>query len=76
VGDGDEDAGSISRLLEQTTEKSSLQPAPAEGLVLWDTDVGVTWTCLPAGDRSTHFMDHLCRHHALMEKVCRLLKSS
>jgi tRNA pseudouridine38-40 synthase len=49
-------------------------PAPAEGLVLWDTDCGVTWLPLQEGGRSCQFIEHLGRHHALMEKVCRVLK--
>jgi tRNA pseudouridine38-40 synthase len=51
-----------------------LAPAPAEGLVLWDTDCGVSWSRLAEGERSSTFMDHLCRHHALLEKVCQVLK--
>jgi tRNA pseudouridine38-40 synthase len=75
VGEGEAGEDSIALLLEQETEKP-LQPAPAEGLVLWDTDCGISWTPLPMGERSGTFMDHLLRHHALMENVCRVLKRS
>jgi tRNA pseudouridine38-40 synthase len=51
-----------------------LSPAPAEGLVLWDMDCGVNWSLLPEKGRSSTFMNHLRRHHALMEKVCRVLR--
>ncbi|MFA4877338.1 MAG: tRNA pseudouridine(38-40) synthase TruA [Methanoregula sp.] len=72
VGNG-EDENLISRLLASETERS-LQPAPAEGLILWDTDCAVAWQTLPQGERSRVFLDHLCRHHALMGNVCHLMK--
>jgi tRNA pseudouridine38-40 synthase len=74
VGTGETKEESILQYLEGEIDMP-LSPAPADGLVLWETDCGVSWSPLPEGDRSTHFMDHLCRHHALMEKVCRLLKN-
>ena len=52
------------------------EPAPAEGLVLWDTDCGLDWSEMPAGERSAEFMDHLIRHHALMRNVCLLLRKT
>jgi tRNA pseudouridine38-40 synthase len=64
---------SIAKLLECETNKP-IQPAPAEGLVLWDTDCGITWSEMPYGERSVRFMDHLIRHHALMKKICGLLR--
>lgn len=73
VGNQEADEESISLLLEGPAERP-LQPAPAEGLLLWDTDVGIHWTPLFEGERSSKFMEHLCCHHALMEKVCRTLK--
>ena len=73
VGNGDREGECILQYLEGEIDKP-LSPAPAEGLVLWDTDCGVSWSPLPEGERSSTFMDHLSRHHALMEKVCRLLK--
>lgn len=73
VGNGETGEKSIPEYLEGEIDKP-LSPAPAEGLVLWDTDCGVSWSPLPEGQRSNTFMDHLRRHHALMEKVCRLLK--
>jgi tRNA pseudouridine38-40 synthase len=73
VGNGEAEPDSIVQYLRGEPEKP-LAPAPAEGLVLWDTDCGVSWSRLAEGERSSTFMDHLGRHHALMEKVCRVLK--
>jgi tRNA pseudouridine38-40 synthase len=74
VGTGEAGADSILQHFSEECDNPPLSPAPAEGLVLWDTDCGVTWSPLPESGRSSQFMDHLCRHHALMEKVCRVLK--
>jgi tRNA pseudouridine38-40 synthase len=74
VGTGEAKEESILQYLEGEIDKP-LSPAPADGLVLWETDCGVSWSPLPEGDRSTSFMDHLRRNHALMEKICRLLKN-
>jgi tRNA pseudouridine38-40 synthase len=75
IGEGEAGAESILYYLKGGSERP-LSPAPAEGLVLWDTDCGVSWLPLLSGERSGLFLEHLCRHHSLMEKVCRLLKSS
>nr|WP_320162401.1 tRNA pseudouridine(38-40) synthase TruA [uncultured Methanoregula sp.] len=72
VGEG-EDESSIPHLLTVVAERP-VQPAPAEGLILLDTDCSLSWQPLPAGERSRVFLDHLCRHHALMETVCRMMK--
>ncbi len=71
VGNGEAEPSSIALSLQGVTEKPS--PAPAEGLVLWDTDCAVNWAPLQERERSSTFMGHLCRHHALMEKVCSVL---
>ena len=73
VGNGDREKECILHYLEGEIDKP-LCPAPAEGLVLWETDCGVCWVPLPEKERSSQFIAHLSRHHALMEKVCRLLK--
>lgn len=73
VGNGESTAESIQRYLRGEIEKP-LSPAPAEGLVLWDTDCGLSWIKLMERERSRTFMEHLCRHHALMEKVCSVLR--
>ena len=73
VGNGETDPGSIARSLQGESDKP-VSPAPAEGLVLWETDCGVNWSGLAERERSSQFIDHLSRHHALMEKVCRVLK--
>lgn len=74
VGTNEFPEESISRLLLGPAEKS-LQPAPAEGLILWDTDCGVPWVPIPVRERSARFIEQLRSHHALMEKVCRTLSS-
>jgi tRNA pseudouridine38-40 synthase len=74
VGDGESTEDSVHQYLQGNVDKP-LSPAPAEGLVLWDTDCGVSWLPLPDRDRSNKFIDHLSRHYALMEKVCRVLRS-
>ena len=74
VGYGESTEESIHQYLQGNVDKP-LSPAPAEGLVLWDTDCGVSWLPLPERERSNQFIDHLSRHHALMEKVCRVLKN-
>jgi len=73
VGSGEIGADSIRQYLQGEIERP-ISPAPAEGLVLWDTDCGLSWDPLPDRERSSIFMDHLRRHHALMEKVCRVLR--
>ena len=64
----------ITSLLEGEV-KRPLQPAPAEGLVLWDTNCGIVWIPIPMDKRSSTHMDHVVRHHALMAKVCRVLRT-
>jgi tRNA pseudouridine38-40 synthase len=73
IGNGESAEETITLLLEGPAERP-LQPAPSEGLILWNTDCGLSWTNLPDSDRSTKFMDHLRHHHALMENVCITLK--
>lgn len=73
VGEGEAEEESIDHLLTEEAEKP-LQPAPAEGLILWDTDCGLSWIPLPAGERSTLLLEQLLRHHVLMENVCRVIK--
>ena len=59
-------------LLEQESAKA-VPPAPAEGLILWDTDCGITFTLMPVDNRSASYLVYLRRHHALMEQVCGTL---
>lgn len=73
IGDGQADESSIAHLLEADADRP-LQPAPAEGLILWDTDCGIRWTPVTVEGQSGAFIDHLKRHHALMEMMCRVLK--
>ena len=75
VGEDEADETSITSLLEGAATRSP-QPAPAEGLVLHDTDCGIVWTPIPVDKRSSTHMDHITRHHALMAKVCRVLTTS
>jgi tRNA pseudouridine38-40 synthase len=74
VGSGEAREESITQYLKGEIDKP-LSPAPAEGLVLWDTDCGVSWSSLPKRGCSNNFLDHLIRHHALMEKVCCVLRN-
>ena len=74
VGNGEAEPDFIASSLRGEPDKP-LSPAPAEGLVLWDTDCGLSWSPLAEGKRSSTFIDHLSRHHALMEKVCQVLKN-
>ena len=60
-------------LLNEATSRP-VQPAPAEGLVLWDTDCGLSWVPIEKSDRSGTYCAELRRHHALMEQVCRVLR--
>ena len=73
VGAGEQDEKWIAELLEQETDRP-IQPAPAEGLILWDTDCGIAWTRMPVDERSGAYLQQLQRHHALMERVCHTLE--
>ncbi len=73
VGLGEVSEDSVTGLLQAPAE-TPLQPAPAEGLILWETCCGITWQTLEAGKRSTVFLDQIRRHHARMEKVCWAMK--
>jgi tRNA pseudouridine38-40 synthase len=75
VGEDEADETCITSLLEGVVTRSP-HPAPAEGLVLHDTDCGIVWIPIPVDKRSSTHMDHIERHHALMAKVCRVLTSS
>jgi tRNA pseudouridine38-40 synthase len=72
AGNGDLDAEGIRLLLSETVSRP-IQPAPAEGLVLWDTDCGLIWEPVEKCPRSSTYCTELRRHHALMEQVCRIL---
>jgi tRNA pseudouridine38-40 synthase len=75
VGEGEADGTGIASLLEGVVTRPP-QPAPAEGLVLRDTDCGIVWIPIPVDKRSSTHMDHIERHHALMANVCQVLTSS
>jgi len=74
VGTGELDEAALPALLTRQAERA-IPPAPAEGLILWDTDCGITFAPMAAGERSAAFLDHLRSHHALMERVCRVLRT-
>jgi tRNA U38,U39,U40 pseudouridine synthase TruA len=74
VGEGEAGETFITSLLEGEV-KRPLQPAAAEGLVLWDTDCGIVWIPIAMDERSGSHMDHVVRHHELMAKVCRVLRT-
>jgi tRNA pseudouridine38-40 synthase len=73
IGTHEAPEDSIRQLLESAAERP-IPPAPAEGLVLLETDCGIAWRPLTPGDRSGGYVDHLIAHHALMGRVCRVLK--
>jgi len=70
AGNGELDADGIRLLLEGPAARA-VQPAPAEGLILWDTDCGVTWDPIPFAERSATYCTELLRHYELMGQVCR-----
>jgi tRNA pseudouridine38-40 synthase len=72
IGAGESDEGSIAALLEQESDQM-VPPAPAEGLILWETDCGIEFTPLPVDERSASYLGYLRHHHALMERVCGML---
>lgn len=75
IGEGEENEDLIDRLLDAEPEKP-LHPAPAEGLVLWDTDCGIRWKPIAPAERSSNFIDDLMLHHSLMKTVCCTLQQS
>jgi len=75
VGEGKAGETYIISLLEGEV-KRPLQPAPAEGLILWDTDCGIEWIPIPIDQRSSTHTDHSMRHHALMAKMCSVLRTT
>ena len=75
VGEGEKDETFITSLLEGEVQRA-LQPAPAEGLILWETDCGIEWIPMPGAVRSLAYMDHVRRHHALMTKVCNVVRDA
>ncbi len=72
IGLGEASDSTVTELLQAPAGKP-LQPASAEGLILWETGCGITWQPLGAGRRSTLFLDTHRRHYARMEKVCRMM---
>lgn len=73
AGNGELDADGIRLMLEGPAARP-VQPAPAEGLILWDTDCGLTWNPIPSADRSATYCTELLRHHELMGQVCRAVR--
>lgn len=51
-----------------------LTPAPAEGLILWEVDCGLTWTPMPVDRRTRAHLERCHAHHAVMTRVCSLLE--
>ena len=72
VGNGERPEESVTDLLTLKAEKG-IPPAPAEGLILWETDCGISYIPMDPGDRSSTFLEQLRSHHALMGRVCRAL---
>jgi len=74
IGHGVAEEGCIASLLENPAERA-IPPAPAEGLILWETDCGIPFLPMEQGGKSAAYLDHLRSHHALMERVCGALAS-
>lgn len=72
IGAGGADEGCIAALLGQEAGRG-IAPAPAEGLILWETECGIGFTPMEPGDRSRSYLGYLQGHHALMERVCGAL---
>ena len=72
IGAGEEEPGCITALLAKEATRA-IPPAPAEGLILWETDCGIGFTPADMGERSRSYLDHLQAHHALMDRVCGAL---
>jgi tRNA pseudouridine38-40 synthase len=73
VGTGKTDETFIASLLGGEIKKA-LKPAPAEGLILWETDCGIEWRPMAEAERSAVHIDHVERHHTLVAKVCQVLR--
>jgi tRNA pseudouridine38-40 synthase len=75
IGEGDEREDSIVlRLLGERL--SNLSPAPADGLILWDVNCGITFLPVPVEGRRQAFLMRLREHHAVLERVVRDLGGS
>ncbi len=72
AGNGEIEPDAIGSLLTSESEKG-IPPAPAEGLILWEVDCGISFAPMPPGERSSSFLSQLKSHHALMGEVCRAL---
>ena len=75
VGTGKTDETFIASLLGGEIKKA-LKPAPAEGLILWETECGIEWRPMPEAERSAAHRDHVERHHTLMARVCSKLRDT
>jgi tRNA pseudouridine38-40 synthase len=75
AGEGELDDTVIISLLEGEA-KRAFQPAPAEGLILWETNCETEWIPMPTAERSATHMEHVGRHHALMANMCQILRST
>jgi tRNA pseudouridine38-40 synthase len=73
VGRGEAGAERIRELLAGPASPR-VPPAPAEGLILWDVDCGITFRELPIDHRSLDALTFLRRHHALMARICQVLQ--
>ena len=73
VGQGSAGSRSVSDRLAGLTGPA-LSPAPPAGLILWDVDVGVTFSAIPLDDRTSRFLDGQWQHHRLMQRVCEAVR--
>jgi tRNA pseudouridine38-40 synthase len=68
VGAGRAGREDIVRLLD-TPGKERVPAAPAEGLVLWEVDCGITFTPLVMGPRHETYLTTEHRRHLLLEEI-------
>jgi tRNA pseudouridine38-40 synthase len=73
VGRGESGGERIRELLAEPAGPR-MPPAPAEGLILWDVDCGITFQEMPVDHRSMDCLTFFRRHHALMARVCQILQ--
>ena len=73
VGQGEAGEERIRQLLAEPSGPR-MPPAPAEGLILWEVECGITFQEIPVDHRSVDYLTFFRRHHALMARVCQVLQ--
>ncbi|WAI00382.1 tRNA pseudouridine(38-40) synthase TruA [Methanogenium organophilum] len=73
IGRNEIDTDYLTALLNATPRMRHLTPAPAEGLILWDIDCGITFTPLAVSGRRKDAVRERRRYFETMKKVDMLL---